>query len=362
VKITAVELHHYRLPLRAEWATSAGGLAMRVGWLLRLTSNDGRCGYGDCAPLPASGTETPEAAEAALRAYARELIGRPAAEALTALDDPAGCRTPAARCAVETALLDLLSQATNLPLADYLHGAACPREITVNAALGGLMQGRAEDLRAAAAAGFGVFKFKVGIAPLAEEIARLRHVATQLPPGLLLRLDANRAWDEAQAVGFLSACAGLPIDMIEEPLADPQPDTLRRLQARCPFALALDESLASCAPEVLITAPPVRRLVLKPPCIGGLLPALALARRTTAAGLECVVTSSVDSACGVLAAAHLAAGLGNGLAHGLATASWLAEDTGTAPSITAGRLSLPATPGLGFVPRPGLFFWGSQLR
>jgi L-alanine-DL-glutamate epimerase-like enolase superfamily enzyme len=89
-----------------------------------------------------------------------------------------------------------------------------------------------------------------------------------------------------------------------------------------------------------------------------LLPALSLARRAAAAGMQCVVTSSIDSACGVLAAAHLAAALDNGLAHGLATSSWLTADTGTPPTITNGRLALPDTPGLGFVADNTLDFSG----
>jgi L-alanine-DL-glutamate epimerase-like enolase superfamily enzyme len=74
--------------------------------------------------------------------------------------------------------------------------------------------------------------------------------------------------------------------------------------------------------------------------------------------MQCVVTSSIDSACGVLAAAHLAAALDNGLAHGLATSSWLTADTGTPPTITNGRLALPDTPGLGFVADNTLDFSG----
>lgn len=355
IKIAAIRLHRYRLPLRAEWSTAAGGFTVRQGWLLRLTSADGHNAYGDCAPLPASGTETPERAEAALHAYIHRLVGRQSDDAFEALDG-LGDGTPVARCAVETALLDLLAQVAGLPLADYLRGRDCRADVAVNAALGQLTQDSGRAMLAARAEGFPVVKFKIGIASPAAEIAHLHRLAERIPAGLLLRLDANRAWDEAQAEGFLAACAGLPIDMLEEPLADPQTDALRRLQAICAFPLALDESLPDFDPDIFLAAPPVRRLVLKPPCLGGLLPALALARRAADAGLECVVTGSVDSACGVLAAGHLAAALGNGLAHGLATSSWLAEDAGRPPTIADGRLKRHGTPGLGFAPWPSLVF------
>lgn len=299
------------------------------------------------------GTETLAEAASALPAQTRTLPGVPVDAALRSLAAAAGCRTPATRCAIETALLDLLAQDAGLPLAAYLRAGREAPPIAVNAALGSLLRSSDQAILAACAAGFGVLKFKVGDAPIADEIARLQAVAELLPAGGSLRLDANRAWCEADAARFLAACAALPVEMLEEPLQDPQPDALRRLQADCAVALALDESWANRAPENFFAAPPVRRLILKPTRLGGLLPAAALARRATASGLACVVTSSVDSACGIWAAAHLAAALDNGLAHGLATAAWLAEDIGAPPAIESGWLTLPATAGLGFVPQTG---------
>lgn len=358
MRIAAARLQRYCLPLRSEWATAAGGFSVREGWLLQIETSDGRQGYGDCAPLRGTGTESAAAAEIALRTHAKELVGRCAGEALAAL--PAALRhpTPAARCAVESALLDLLAQDANLPLARYLQRGcnADADAVAVNAALGSLQRLDDAAVASACAAGFSVLKLKVGTQAVERELADLRRVAALLPAGTLLRLDANGAWRQSDAERFLATCAGLPIEMLEEPLADPQPDALRRLQALCVFSLALDESLADFEREILFAAPPVRRLVLKPPSHGGLLTALALARKAAAAGLECIVTSSIDSACGVLAAAHLAAALDNGLAHGLATSSWLAQDTGSAPRIAGGRLSLSGAPGIGFIPGPGLDF------
>jgi o-succinylbenzoate synthase len=284
------------------------------------------------------------------------------ADALKALPALTSAGTPAARCALETALLDLLARAENMPLACYLRGkgmSGAPNSlIAVNAALGSLMQVSEQAILAACSEGFAVLKLKVGTGTIEQELARLQRIAGLLPRGTLLRLDANRAWQAADAARFLDACADLPIEMIEEPLTDPKIDTLQCLQARCTFPLALDESLTDFDLDALCAAPPVRRLVLKPPRLGGLLPALEVARRAAAAGMQCVVTSSVDSACGVFGAAHLAATLDNGLAHGLATSSWLAADTGTPPAVSNGQLGLPDIPGLGFVANNALVFSG----
>ncbi|MBL8422872.1 MAG: o-succinylbenzoate synthase [Candidatus Accumulibacter phosphatis] len=363
MKIAAAALHRYCLPLRAGWLTAAGTLTQRRGWLLRLDTDDGARAYGDCAPLPTSGTETPAEAESALRAQARRLIGRQGGDALAALDKPPRLRAPAARCAIEMALLDLLSQHAGRPLAAYLQGsrqAAGPapgwRAVPVNAALGSLGEVTDDAVLAACGECFRVLKLKVGVAAVAREIDRLRQIAGLLPAGVELRLDANRAWTAGAAERFLRSCGDLPIEMIEEPLAEPRLDQLQDLQASTPIAIAVDESAASLDLEQLLRTHTVRRLVIKPTRSGGLLPAITLARRAASAGLECIVTSSVDSACGVIAAGHLAAALDNRGVHGLATSAWLTRDTGVPPTITGGRLMLPDASGLGFSPGEEVVF------
>lgn len=347
MRIAGTRLRPYQLPLRARWTSAAGGGSFREGWLLCLEANDGRCGYGDCAPLPASGTEFLPEAEHALRTHLSTISGVRIDDALAALDSPVLARAPAARCAIECALLDLQSQAQELPLRCLLAAKAGDR-IAVNTMLGSLSQATDETVLAVCAQGYTVLKLKVGVLPMDDELARLRAIAARLPAGTRLRLDANRAWHEADASRFVAGCAALPVEMIEEALAAPTVDRLRRVQALCPAPLALDESWPECFPELAV--PPTRRLILKPPRVGGLLPAVALARRAEAAGIECIVTSSVESACGVFAAAQLAAALNNGLAHGLATGSWLARDLGKPPEIDQGRLNLPDSIGLGFAP------------
>ena len=92
----------------------------------------------------------------------------------------------------------------------------------------------------------------------------------------------------------------------------------------------------------------MRRLIVKPARCGGLLSSVELGLRARAAGVECIVTSGLESACGLSACAHLAAVIAPDACHGLATAGWLTIDTGTAPVISGGRMRLPQAAGLGF--------------
>jgi O-succinylbenzoate synthase len=139
----------------------------------------------------------------------------------------------------------------------------------------------------------------------------------------------------------------LPIDGVEEPLRDPDLAFLAGLQASVPFPLAIDESTHLIACDFW-RAPPVRRLVIKPARHGGLAASADLALRARANGVEVIVTSALESACGILALAHLAAAVSPDAVHGLATGEWLASDTGLPPRIIDGRMQLPKGNGIGF--------------
>jgi o-succinylbenzoate synthase len=243
----------------------------------------------------------------------------------------------------------LLAQQAGLSLARWLnpHSSAA---VKVNAVLGGLDGQVTERALVAVAEGYSVLKLKVGLAARNEEIALLHDLVRCLPAGISLRLDANCAWNEKEAADFLGALAGLPVESVEDPLADPDPDAWHRLQAKVPFPLAADESLRIMGADTVFKQRSVRRVVLKPMVLGGLVTALALAHRAREAGVECVVTTTVDSAVGVTAALHLAAAVANDLVHGLATSVWLEGDVGNPPLPTGGVLQLRDCPGLGCLP------------
>jgi o-succinylbenzoate synthase len=351
----ALSVSPYRLPLRRPWRSARDRLENRSGWLV-TAAMDGCRGYGDCAPLPAAGTETPAVARAQLARW-RETAASlrcddPLEHLLKALGRPSASPAPAADCAVECALLDLQARRAGIPLRQLLAGSAAD-QVAVNAMLGEASQVTPDAIRDAVAQGFRVLKLKVGIAVAAVELARLDAVGGVLPAGSALRLDANGAWEMPEAARFIAGLRALPIESLEEPLTRPTDTLLARLQQAAGFSIALDESLARWPSPLSPRSLPVRRLVLKPGVVGGLRRTLTLARGAQAAGREVVLTGLVESAAGIWATSQLAAAVGSTLAHGLATGTWLARDLGTAPCPVGGRLVLPERPGSGFEPSMG---------
>jgi o-succinylbenzoate synthase len=346
-RISEFRVVHYVLPLRRPWATARGAIARRQGLLIGLRSGDGARGFGDCAPLEAAGTESLPQALARLTPVAESshnCLPQDLSAIVSQWRD-----TPAARCAVETALLDIQSQLGGLPLSRCLSGDAGDA-VYVNAAGGGLDQDCVPRCLSAAAQGYEVIKLKVAQDNIKSEINIIMNILDVLPSNMRLRLDANGGWGLGEAVRLVEVLRDAPIDSLEEPLREPSREALRRLQARVAWPIALDESIRLWSRSEWLSDPPARRIVCKPAVHGGLGEALALAQSLEAAGVQTVVTTTLESAAGTWACAHLAAALNNGLAHGLGTSDWFARNTGAPPPVSHARIELSGRAGLGFVP------------
>lgn len=308
----------YAIAFRAPVATGAGAWAERRGAWLRAEAEDGRVGWGEVAPL--GPIDSPAALQDALE------------------------RGPCREAAFELAALDLEAQRFGRPLAWLLSDSPRPR-VAVNALLFAQdPEALAAEAALAVAAGFRTLKIKVASALPAEDIARILAVRERVGEGVALRIDANRAWDEATALGVLRAVEGCDIEYVEDPV---QRD-LRALGRQVNTPVAADPASLEEGWRVLRERG-ADVLVLKPMALGGLRATRELAVAAIEAGLGVVVTSVLDTAVGVSGALHLAASLpGPERAHGLATVGLLedAPVVGLDPP-HAGEMRLPKGPGLG---------------
>jgi len=343
--ITRCWIEPYDLAFADAWRSARGDADRRCGQVLWLEDETGRIGVGECAPLPMAGTERPEAALSWLEAAAASLTGCCVEAGLAGFE--ASADHPAASCALECALLDLLSARAGRTLRRWLSPDSGDR-FRVNASIGALDRDVSRRARSAIAAGFEVLKIKLATAPPEAERAALAQLVATLPAGVRLRLDANGGWDERAAREWLRVLEGWPIESLEEPLRDPSLASLEQLQTGCDFPLASDESLPDLLASGLPAATGLRRAVLKPAVLGGARRTLAVAERLKELGIACVVTTTLEAAPGRWLVAQCAAALDEGLAHGLDTGGWLATDLGEGPPMSDGWCRLPRRPGLGF--------------
>lgn len=223
------QFRRYRLPLRVAVRTAHGRWSEREGLILRLADEAGNTGYGEVAPIPAFGSEAVDESEAACRA-----LGEWADESRLAA---VPARLPCLRNGMAAARAALAGE-TATAVHPYIGVAAL------------LPAGRAalELIAPKAESGFRVFKWKVGVGDVADELSLLDDLCAALPPGAKLRLDANGAWDRRRAERWLERCAERPVEFVEQPIAADArgaADLLLGLAEDYPTPLALDESLCS---------------------------------------------------------------------------------------------------------------------
>ena len=344
--IARVRWRPWRIPLRAPVA----GIAVREGVAVRVETADGAAGVGESAPLPGEGPDV-AAVMARLAAIAPRVAGRSPEEA-RALLARCDADAPSADVGLETALADLIARSRGASLAAWLAAeAGLPppdaAPVPVNAlVVAADAEGAAREAAGAVARGFATLKLKVG-----RDGERLRAVREAVGPDAAIRIDANGAWGEAEAVAALAAHAVHGVALCEQPVA-PGADAaarLARVRRASPVPMAADESCASVADlRALAAAGAVDAVVVKP-LRTGLAGALALLAEARAHGLPRILTTTFDSGIGTALALQLAALAPEPRpACGLATLELLEGDITTGcPAPEGGTMAVPDAPGLG---------------
>ena len=191
-------------------------------------------------------------------------------------------------------------------------------------------------------AGSGCRTAKVKVAergqPLSADTARVEAVRDALGPDGRIRVDANGAWDVAEAQRALRELARFGLEYAEQPCATLA--ELAELRRRVDVPVAADESIRRAEDPLAVRAAGAADIVvLKVQPLGGVRAALAVA---AACGLPVVVSSAVETSVGLAAGLALAAALPElPYACGLATMSLLTGDVTAAPLREAGGV-LPA--------------------
>jgi len=346
-------IRSYAVPLSKPWPSAEGDVDRRIGSILFL-EDEGLIGRGETAPWPGFGVETHSSSLAALRLAARKLVGLPAEgylDGIAGLDRMAQlASTPCARHAVDLALHDLAAQRAGRSIARLLGGPAALASVPVNAAIPrGAPDAMAREAREVAASGIGTIKLKLGGAPLAEEIDRVRAVREAVGTAVNIRIDANQAWSEREAIEALQALGPYAIEYCEQPVAATAIESMARVRAESPIPIAADESVRDVASaRAILDSGAAELLVVKPMVLGGLHAARRVAELARERGAGVVVTSFLESEIGRAGALHVAASLGPTThAHGLLSGVSPFPDGIRLTPGPDGTLKVPDEPGLG---------------
>jgi L-alanine-DL-glutamate epimerase-like enolase superfamily enzyme len=276
--------------------------------ILKVTTADGRTGFGCAAPAEEVTGESATACRAALDGLLIPLLrdsdaGQPAAIATRARALASGA--PAACAAVDTALLDLQARRAGVPLVRLLGirrgrlltsvtlGIDDPRE-TLDRARRFLDQG------------FRALKIKVGEDWEADAgvVHRLRRACG---PGILIRADANQGYSPGTAIRFLAAVEDADLELLEQPTPADDLDGLARVTRASKVPIMADESVLDAGGAQRVAdrrAAPLLNIKLMK--AGGVHAALAIGRTAESGGLRAMIGCMDESRIGIAAALHFA--------------------------------------------------------
>jgi muconate cycloisomerase len=340
------------LPLKAPMKMAGVTITKAENILVRIESVGGTVSWGEAASAPNMTGDTLGGLVAAVRDHMAPLIvGQDAwmRPALCQALRKALLGNTGAHSAVEMALLDLAGRAANMRVIDLV-GRPLRKTIKPMWLLGNATPD--EDIaeaRAREREGFHFFKLKIGVKPLAAEIASSLAVRAALGPDMPLCADANCGLTLAAARRYVEGTRKAKLMFVEQPLAHDDLAGLKKLARSSRVPIGIDEGIHGIADIEASARAGAGGVSLKLIKLGGITGALVAAKLCKKLGLKVNVAAKIaESSIASAAAVHLACAVPN-VDWGVSlTHFYLAEDLVKQPLRLGDQgVALPSGPGLG---------------
>jgi len=249
LSIERIDVWPVDIPLVDPFVIATGSRTLAENVFVRVTLINGVQGYGEAAPFPETGGETRASCLSALIQLGHTILGYSADQfkdlAIRMKEQVLG--QPAARCALETALLDAHCRAMNLPLWKFWGGEDLrQRETDITIPIC-----HVEKTLALAHSwykkGFRLFKLKVG-QDVESDIQRLAAVHRELPNVAFIG-DGNQGFSRKECLAFVKGVArfGGRMLLLEQPVAREDLDAMAAIRQETGIPVAADESVRSLA-------------------------------------------------------------------------------------------------------------------
>ncbi len=295
--IQRIEIWPIDVPITDPFVVATGARVTAQNLFIRVTLRDGTCGYGEAAPFPEISGEDRASCFDTATVLATPLIGQSVAGYQSIADtlQAQAILYPAARCGLETAILDAYARSLGVPLWQ-LWGSADVRDretdITIPICE---LEKTLELARGWYARGFRLFKMKVGT-NVEEDIRRLEAVHDALP-NIGFIGDGNQGFSREDCLLFVSGVKkfGGHLVLLEQPLIREDLEGLQAIRHLTGVPVAADESVRSLddARRVvqLQAADYINIKIMKT----GVVEALRIARFVRSVGLRLMIGGMVET-------------------------------------------------------------------
>jgi muconate cycloisomerase len=352
VKIKSIEPIAISLPMLKPVIMANEQVHRAENVLVRIEAEDGTVGWGEAASAPTMTGDTLESIAAAVRFFEPVLRGRDPRDIEGALNamDLRMYGNGGAKAAVEIALYDLVGRAAGKPVHALLGEKIRSRMPLLGMIGGGSFQGDLDEAEKKKAAGFTVFKVKVGVDTAAKDAERTRAVCKVLGSGMIISADANQGFSTAEAIEYVRGVKGAGVNFLEQPVVDDLGEMAKVAAVDGSIAIGADEGIHSLADiQSHHDRKAARGVSLKAIKLGGLSNLVAAARLCGKLGMSVNLSCKTGESSVACAAALHAASVIPNLDWALTlTHTALGEDVTAKPIPTAkGNVELVDRPGLG---------------
>jgi L-alanine-DL-glutamate epimerase-like enolase superfamily enzyme len=326
--IVKIEVWPVDVPMTDPFVVATGTRVTAQNAFVRLTLAGGAQGFGEMAPFPEVGGEDRSSCLRAATELAKTVLGRWAGHYRRLARDmkDQAAANPAARCGIETAMLDALGRASNLSLWALWGGADMrPRETDITIPIAD--RERTVSLaRGWYARGFRLFKMKVG-KDVDEDVHRLEAVHRACPDIAFIG-DANQGFTRDDCLVFVNGVKrfGGQLVLLEQPVARDDVDGLATLRHLTGIPVAADESVRSLADARRIVARQAADYVNIKIMKCGVVESIEIAEFAKAAGLRLMIGGMVETRIAMGCSFSLVLGLGGFAVLDLDTPLLLAAD------------------------------------
>lgn len=295
----------------------------RKVWFLRLTTADGDTGLGEVAPIdrlsPEALDEIPIQLEKLKAKIQRLEIPSDDEGVLRVVNEIVSKEFPSIRFGLEVALLDLLHGGKK----NIFRNDVNKLKIPINGLVWmGDQKFMKDQIKEKLDQGFTCIKLKVGSLDFDTEVGIIKNLR-KISNELIIRLDANGAFQTNEVLIKLKQLSKFDIHSIEQPILPMQPEAMEIVCQKSEIPIALDEELIWIMEErerlqVLQELKP-HYLVLKPTLHGGFSSVKNWIDLAEIQGINWWITSYLESNIGLNAIAQFSSLYENKEHHGLGT-------------------------------------------
>ncbi|NNG00981.1 MAG: hypothetical protein HKM93_16450 [Desulfobacteraceae bacterium] len=297
--IRTVRLYQLNIPFTRNVSHSLFSRNSTDSLIIEITDEKGTTGYGEGAPRDYVTGET----MAAAGKQAQVLAGVLLTERFDSFDtllgilkemQTMGIHQPAAFCALETALLDLLSCRHKIPAWQLFNRPRNETPPVYSAVIPIMSERQGLTQMVGLIRSLALTQVKVKVSNDLSDIGHLKFLRDTLGPRVDIRVDANGAFDVESTESFLKKSRGLNISSLEQPVPKDDLMALSHVAKISDIPIIADESFyAGQGPDDFIRNRYCHGINFRISSCGGFINTLHLWELARAAGLRCQLGAHV---------------------------------------------------------------------